>query len=211
MFGSGEKKDPGAPFEKKCGEAGVSPEDNCGDNDLDELLEEEAKESAPADNEELLSELEDAKALAERLDEENRELREAIARARADFFNFRQRVEREQEKLRTVAGESAAAALIPVLDNLDRALSADRSDPVSFFRGVEMVRDQFFSVLEDLGVAVIETVGKPFDPTVHEAVAVEEAAEGIEDGTVTEEIQPGYTIAGKVLSAARVRVARRTA
>ena len=206
-----EKRDPGAPFEKKYGEAGVSAKDHCRDNDQNEPFEEGAKESSRAENEELLSELEAAKALAERLGEENRELGDAVARARADFFNFRQRIEREQEKLRAMAGESAAAALIPVLDNLDRALSANRSDPDSFFRGVEMVRDQFFSVLQDLGVSAIETVGRPFDPTVHEAVTVEETAEGVDDGTVTGEIQSGYTIAGKVLRAARVRVARRTA
>lgn len=100
------------------------------------------------------------------------------------------------------------AALIPVLDNLDRALSSNRNEEDPFYRGVEMVRGQFFSVLESMGVSVIETVGSPFDPAVHEAVATVEAGEDIEDGIVTDEIQAGYKVAGKVIRAARVKVAR---
>jgi molecular chaperone GrpE (heat shock protein) len=182
--------------------------DGGGENGLEAPLEGESRGDGPADNDELLSELGSAKALVERLSEENKALGDAIARARADFFNYRQRVEREQERLRSMAGEDAAAALIPVLDNLDRALSANRADLESYVKGVGMVRDQFFSVLEDLGVSPIETVGKPFDPSVHEAVAVEEAGEGVGDGIITEEVQTGYTISGKVLRAARVKVAR---
>ena len=201
MTRPGGKKPLGSPEYDSRGDGGV-------ENGPEAPLEEESCGEGPADNDELLSELGSAKALVERLSEENKALGDAIARARADFFNYRQRVEREQERLRSMAGEDAAAALIPVLDNLDRALSANRSDLESFVKGVGMVRDQFFSVLEDLGVSAIETVGKSFDPSTHEAVAVEEAGEGVEDGIITEELQTGYTISGKVLRAARVKVAR---
>ena len=161
----------------------------------------EARQEVAPSPEELLAALQNA-------EREKIELTEALARARADFFNYRQRVEREQKRLRSMAGEDAAIALIPVLDNLDRALSGNRSDIESYVKGVGMVRDQFFSVLEDLGVSAIETVGKPFDPSIHEAVAVEEAGEEIGDGIITEEVQRGYTISGKVLRAARVKVAK---
>ena len=201
MTRPGGKKPLGSPEYDSRGDGGV-------ENGPEAPLEEEPRGEGSADNDELLSELGSAKALVERLSEENKALGDAIARARADFFNYRQRVEREQERLRSMAGEDAAAALIPVLDNLDRALSANRSDLESFVKGVGMVRDQFFSVLEDLGVSAIETVGKSFDPSTHEAVAVEEAEEGVEDGIITEELQTGYTISGKVLRAARVKVAR---
>ncbi|MBP7078571.1 MAG: heat shock protein GrpE [Synergistetes bacterium ADurb.Bin155] len=189
-----------------------NPEDGSrgdgGEGGLEATIEKEPHEEGAVDNEGLLSELGSAKALVERLSEENKALGDAIARARADFFNYRQRVEREQKRLRSMAGEDAAIALIPVLDNLDRALSGNRSDIESYVKGVGMVRDQFFSVLEDLGVSAIETVGKPFDPSIHEAVAVEEAGEEIGDGIITEEVQRGYTISGKVLRAARVKVAK---
>lgn len=156
----------------------------------------------------LLDDLKEARDLAQSLKEENETLKDGIARARADFFNFRQRVDRERERqVKTASGE-AAAAMIPVLDNLERALSSPQGDFDSLYKGVAMVRDQFFSVLEMLGVSLIETRGKPFDPEFHEAVAIDEAKDGSEEGIVTEEIQPGYTIAGKVLRAAKVKVAR---
>ncbi|MGB4209322.1 MAG: nucleotide exchange factor GrpE [Thermovirgaceae bacterium] len=194
------KRQQGNPEDAPRGDGGVGG--------LEATLEKESHDEGSSDNEGLLSELGSAKALVERLSEENKALGDAIARARADFFNYRQRVEREQRKLRSMAGEDAAAALIPVLDNLERALSGNRSDVESYVKGVGMVRDQFFSVLEDLGVSAIETVGKPFDPSIHEAVAVEEAGEEVGDGIITEEVQRGYTISGKVLRAARVKVAK---
>lgn len=161
-----------------------------------------------ADMETVLNELISAKEMAEKLSGENKALNEAAARARADFFNFRQRIEREQERSRHLASEGAAATFIPVLDNLDRALSSPQGDFDSLLKGVEMVRGQFFSALQSMGVSLIETTGKPFDPTFHEAVAIDEPDSDEEEGIVTEEIQPGYMIAGKVLRAARVKVAR---
>lgn len=165
-------------------------------------------EELEADMETILNELMSAKEMAERLSGENKALNEAAARARADFFNFRQRIEREQERTRQLASEGAAATFIPVLDNLDRALSSMKGDFDSLLKGVEMVRGQFFSALQSMGVSLIETTGKPFDPTFHEAVAIDEPESDEQEGIVTEEIQPGYMIAGKVLRAARVKVAR---
>ncbi len=160
------------------------------------------------DGEENVDELRASRELAEKLIDENEKLKDAAARTRADFFNFRQRVERDRERLARSASEDAAEALIPVLDNLERALSSPSGDFDSLFKGVEMVRNQFFSVLEALGLSRIETGGQPFDPAFHEAVAIEEIEDESLDGVITEELQPGYTIAGKVLRAARVRVAR---
>ncbi len=155
-----------------------------------------------------VDEIRASRELAERLIEENEKLKDAAARTRADFFNFRQRVERERERLARTASGDAVEAFIPVLDNLERALSSPSGDFDSLFKGVEMVRNQFFSVLEGLGVSKIETEGKPFDPAFHEAVAIEETGDVSLDGVITGELQSGYTISGKLIRAARVRVAR---
>lgn len=195
-------KDTGEDNRNFCVEEEISGTQACGDEGGG------PGEAFEADMEALLNELISAKEMAERLSGENKVLNEAAARARADFFNFRQRVEREQERSRQLASEGAAAAFIPVLDNLDRALSSPQGDFDSLLKGVEMVRDQFFSALENMGVALIETTGRPFDPAFHDAVAIEDLKSGAEEGIVTEEIQPGYMIAGKVLRAARVKVAR---
>lgn len=195
-------KDPGEDVRDLRGNEEMPDAKTCADEGV------EAGEVSEVDPEVLLGELIFVKELAERLEKENRTLQEAAARARADFFNFRQRVEREQERSRQLASESAALLFIPVLDNLDRALSSPQGDFDSFLKGVEMVRVQFFSALQGIGVSLIETTGRPFDPAFHEAVAIDESAEDVEEGAVTEEIQSGYMIAGKILRAARVKVAR---
>jgi len=179
----------------------MAEDETCRDED-------NGMEASEADQELLLKELISAKELVEKLGNENKVLNDAAARARADFFNFRQRMERDQGRSRDLAFESAAAMFIPVLDNLDRALSSPQGDFDSLLKGVEMVRVQFFSALQGMGVSLIETTGRPFDPAFHEAVAIDEPDSDAEEGIVTEEIQPGYMIAGKVLRAAMVKVAR---
>lgn len=195
-------KDQGKDSSGLCAGEEIPETQPCRDEDSGsgEMLE--------ADMETILKDLMSAKDMAEKLGVENKALNEAAARARADFFNFRQRIEREQERSRQLASEGAAAAFIPVMDNLGRALSSPQGDFDSLLKGVEMVRGQFFSALQSMGVSLIETTGKPFDPTFHEAVAIDEPDSDEEEGIVTEEIQPGYMIAGKVLRAARVKVAR---
>ena len=183
------KRQQGNPEDAPRGDGGVGG--------LEATLEKESHDEGSSDNEGLLSELGSAKALVERLSEENKALGDAIARARADFFNYRQRVEREQRKLRSMAGEDAAAALIPVLDNLERALSGNRSDVESYVKGVGMVRDQFFSVLEDLGVSAIETVGSPLTHPSTRPWRWRRPGRG-RDGIITEEVKGGIP-SGKVL------------
>ncbi len=170
------------------------------------------EETPPEKNDEaevLRKEIEETRTLVEKLRSENETLRDTAARAAADFYNFRKRVERESEKTRARIAARTAEMLLPVLDNLDRALDSSDGDGATGLRkGVEMVREQFFGVLRELGVQTIEAEGKPFDPNLHEAVAVEENSEA-PDGTVTEEFQRGFLLGGTVLRASKVKVARR--
>jgi molecular chaperone GrpE len=103
--------------------------------------------------------------------------------------------------------------LLPVLDNLQRALDAERVVEVKeseefrhFLHGVELINRQLGGVLESLGIQVIPTVGERFDPHVHEAVATEETA-AHEPDTVTQEMQRGYRLGDKLLRPAMVKVA----
>lgn len=149
-------------------------------------------------------------ALQKRLDEAERlmaEYRDEAARAKADFYNYRTRVERDRARDRTLAAEQAVDALLPVMDNLERALKAVEDKASPLFKGVEMVQRQFFSTLQGLGLAVIDCDG-PFDPSFHDAVAVVEV-EDDRDGTIVEELHRGYMLGDKVLRAAQVRVGRK--
>jgi molecular chaperone GrpE len=126
-------------------------------------------------------------------------------RLAADFENFRRRRAQETLDMARYAPESAARALLPVLDNLQRAIQhAPEGDPM--VDGVRMVARQFEDALRSVGVEMIEAEGQPFDPAVHEAIGGEESAEVSQD-TVAAVLQPGYRLHDRVLRPALVRVA----
>ncbi|HVF27469.1 MAG TPA: nucleotide exchange factor GrpE [Pyrinomonadaceae bacterium] len=146
--------------------------------------------------------------------EEGHELREAAARRQADFENYRKRVERDRsESYQRTLGE-VVAQLLPVVDNLRRAVvtetsvKADESEEFGrFLQGVELISKQLSGVLETFGVEPVATVGLPFDPHIHEAVAMEQS-DVHEPDTVIEEIVRGYRIGGRLLRPAMVKVAK---
>jgi len=134
------------------------------------------------------------------------ELKEQLLRRRAEFENFRKRVERERQQ----AGEDAVAkvlkALIPVVDNLDRALQVGGSAE-SLREGVELTRREPLAILEAQGVKVDEPLGQPFDPERHQALA-HEPVPGAPEGTVVEVYRKGYSYRDRLLRPALVKVAK---
>jgi len=126
-------------------------------------------------------------------------------RLAADFENFRRRSAQESIDRARYASEAAAVVLLPVLDNLQRAIQhAPEGDPM--VDGVRMVARQFEDALRSVGVSPIEAVGTPFDPSLHEAIGGEDSPD-VEVDTVSAELQPGYRIHDRVLRPALVRVA----
>ncbi|HEX8559383.1 MAG TPA: nucleotide exchange factor GrpE [Pyrinomonadaceae bacterium] len=150
-----------------------------------------------------------------RLSDERQEFNDRLARRQAEFDNFRKRTERERSETYQRALAEVVRRLLPVLDNLQRALDAERVVEIKeseefrhFLQGVELINRQLGGVLEGLGVEVVPTVGELFDPHVHEAVATEESA-AVEPDTVTQEMQRGYRLGDKLLRPAMVKVATR--
>jgi molecular chaperone GrpE len=142
----------------------------------------------------------------ESLRRERDELREQLLRKRAEFENYRKRVERDRQQAWTDATEAIFKGLVPTLDNLDRALeSAAREDPLR--EGVELTRRELLGFLESQGVEVEDPVGRPFDPERHQALSHEPAA-GFADGTVVEVFRKGYSYKGRLLRPALVKVAK---
>jgi len=134
--------------------------------------------------------------------------REQYLLAVADFENFRKRVEREKEDIVCFANENLIHELLPILDNLQRALSMelDQAGVDSILEGVRMVSTQFQLVLGACGLEPVEAVGGPFNPQHHEAVGVLPSAEH-DEGTVISELQKGYKLRGKILRPSMVHVA----
>ncbi len=137
------------------------------------------------------------------------ELEGELAAARADFYNYRQRIAKERQQIRRLVTDDTISSLLPVLDNLDRALTdPEDGSAKDVLVGVGMVRRQFLSTLEELGVRVIPTEGAPFDPALHDAVETVPVEDPEQDGQILEELTRGYRTDERVLRASRVTVGK---
>jgi molecular chaperone GrpE len=156
--------------------------------------------------EETSAEAEETGAAAEDPRQKADEYYAALQRLQAEFDNFRKRTRKEKEDMAKYGAERLIVKLLPVMDNLGRALeaSAQTQDFSSLCQGMEMIYRQLGKVLEDEGLAPIEAVGQPFDPNLHEALLREESAQ--EENTVLAELEKGYFLKGKVIRPSRVKV-----
>ena len=130
---------------------------------------------------------------------------ERLLRLAADFDNFKKRVARERQELVTLANERLVKELLPILDDLERALvAAAEHEEARLEEGVRLVHRELGSLLERNGVKEIDT-GGAFDPNVHEALLVQPSEAG--EGSVIDVVQKGYTLGERVVRPARVVVA----
>ncbi|MGM9552446.1 MAG: nucleotide exchange factor GrpE [Clostridia bacterium] len=131
-------------------------------------------------------------------------LNDKYLRLVAEYDNFRKRTAKEKEAIFPEAKVSVVSAFLPVLDNLERALNNAGDDPI--YEGVKMTLKQFNEVLKNIGVEVIEAVGKQFDPNLHNAVMhIEDEAFG--ENEIVEEFQKGYKIGDRIVRYSMVKVA----
>lgn len=140
--------------------------------------------------------------------EETKENYDKYLRALADLDNYRKRVRKELAESTQLGKEGLLLEILPVLDNLKRALNSDHfSKDDHFHRGVEMIYNQFMGVLVEEGLKEIEVLGKPFDPSLHEAVLTVVSWEH-EPETIVQELEPGYMFGERVIRPAKVKVTK---
>jgi len=132
---------------------------------------------------------------------------ETAQRLQAEFENYRRRVTRDQGDLVARAGKRIVEELLPVLDNLERAIDHTTAggDLEHLLAGVEMVQQQLIGVFEKEGVEIVDPFGQEFDPQIHQAVGQREDAD-VPDNTVVEVFQKGYLLGGRVIRPAMVIV-----
>jgi len=136
-------------------------------------------------------------------------LRDRLLRLAAEFDNYRKRVDRDRREQAEAAQAAALEDLLPIIDDLERALEAPiGSDAEVYRKGVDLIHHQMTELLRRRGVTPIETVGADFDPRVHQAVMHERSA-AHRDGEVMEELRRGYMLGERLLRPAMVKVARR--
>lgn len=199
----------------------TNPSHRESDEEAREAAGEEKGQEASAEGGPHLAELVATRAELKRVDaelkklsDERHDLLDKLRRHFADFENYRKRVERDRAETYNRVVSDVVSQLLPVIDNLRRALDAEKSVETNeseefrhFLHGVELINRQLNGVLENLGVKPVETVGQPFDPHVHEAVATEESEEYDAD-VVSEELVRGYTLGDKLIRPAMVKVAK---
>ncbi|MGB6281923.1 MAG: nucleotide exchange factor GrpE [Syntrophobacteria bacterium] len=183
----------------------ISPElENQAREDEAEIEQEEPFDPETADGDTLLAKYRE-------LEDELSETRERVLRTAADAENFKKRLQREKEEQTRYANESLMRELLPVIDNLERALehSEAGADQGGLLEGLNMTLKGFLDTLTRFGCTPVETAGKPFDPNFHEAVSQEESADH-EPNTVLRELQKGYMLKERLLRPAMVLVSKRT-
>ncbi len=169
------------------------------EKEIEAIAEAEVGEQAAAEIEALKHQLEEAKAqLAESKD--------GWQRSVADFQNYRKRMERDNESLRASMKGDLIKKVLPVLDDLERALQ-NRPTDNGWANGIELVVRKFQNILDSEGIKRIEAKGAAFDPTFHEAISHEPSTE-VASGHVIDVVQTGYMIGERVIRPALVRVAQ---
>jgi len=134
-------------------------------------------------------------------------LQDRLLRTAAEFENYRKRIDRERREQGDAAAASLLTEVLPVVDNLERALQVPASpESASYRAGVELIHRQLLDLLRKRGVTPIEALGADFDPRFHQAVS-QESSSSHRDGEVMEEMQRGYMLGERLLRPAMVKVA----
>lgn len=189
-------------------------------------LEEEVLKAAEAAAEETAAQAENAETVAnaeaaeaaeageeselDQLRHQVEEQQDKYLRLSAEFDNYRKRTMKEKAELIKNGGEKAISAILPILDDLERAMKAgDAHEEVQAMReGIELIYQKFLKILSQQGVQVIETAGQPFDTDFHEAIALVPAPSEDQKGKILDCVQTGYKLNDKVIRHAKVVVAQ---
>ena len=167
-----------------------------------ETTEKMAEEIKPGEDKDMAVALEEAKNKLQ-------ESEDKLLRLAADFDNTRKRLEREREISLKYAEENILKELLPGIDNIERAMDQGRetNSMESLLKGVELTRNGLLATLEKYGVKAIDAIGQPFDPNIHEALAME-ATEEMEPNLVLREFQRGYLYKDRLLRPSKVIVSK---
>jgi molecular chaperone GrpE len=166
------------------------------------------EESVSKENEENNNETEQIEEKKESNNEEVEILNNRLLRLQADFLNYKSRTEKEKLSSYGNAVSDMILDLLPVVDNLERALNTDKSENNTFKEGVQMVYTQLIGILDKKGLKEVESLHKQFDHNVHYGVAFE-ASDEFEDGIILDVLQKGYTVNDKLVRPAMVRICRK--
>lgn len=192
-------------------EACKEKNDDVADSNVEETKEEKVEDTKTEDKKtskfSKKKRIEELEAEVAKLKEEVAASKNAYFKAYADAENLKKRLQNEAANVKKYRIQSFATEVLPVLDNLERALQVKTDDEniKNYVKGFEMIYQQLVHILETEGVKEIEALDKPFDPNYHQAL-MQEAKDGVESGMVIEVLQKGYMLKDRVLRATLVKV-----
>lgn len=172
------------------------PKSNITKKELSEMLENEKKRC-----EELEKKLKEE-------EDKSKGYWDRILRMQADFENYQKNIEKERQSMVKMASEQIIKDLIEDLENFEIALENIKKENGNIYNSLKIIYDHFLKTLEKNGLERIESVGKKFDPYLHEAIMIEETVNN-DDGLVVEEFKKGYKLNGKVIKPSKVKVLKK--
>lgn len=186
----------------------IEEDEMLADNETELNNEEETHVEQPEQDAEQDTELdtEEEKTPLEKAEEENAKLKDQLLRTIAEFDNYKKRTLKEKTELILNGGEKTITAVLPVLDDFERAMADKTEDPQAIKEGMELIFKKFVKTLEGMGVKKIETEDQDFDVDYHEAVAMVPGMGDDKKGKVIDCIQTGYMLNDKVIRHAKVAV-----
>ena len=209
------RKDQAAPEEEQPETEAEAPAEDAADAPLnneaatEETIEDMIEEAAEAGGEAPEAEPEDPAALREALEKAEKQRDEYLAlaqRAQADYQNFKRRNSATRTEAYDDGVRETIAAMLPVIDNLERAIAAAESENGALVSGVQMTLRQMLETLTRMGLEEVPALGEKFDPDIHNAVMRAPEGEG-EPGQVLEVFQKGYRVKGRMIRYAMVKIA----
>lgn len=182
----------------------IEEDEILADNESELNNEEETPVEQPEQDAE--QDTEEEKTPLEKAEEENAKLKDQLLRTIAEFDNYKKRTLKEKAELILNGGEKTITAVLPVLDDFERAMADKTEDPQAIKEGMELIFKKFVKTLEGMGVKKIETEDQDFDVDYHEAVAMVPGMGDDKKGKVIDCIQTGYMLNDKVIRHAKVAV-----
>ncbi len=190
--------------EKKAEASEIEIEDISSEAEPEDLEDQKAEDKGADEGTETSGQAEEAPAEDAKGSEEEEAWSEKYTRLMADFQNFRKRTDKEKADVYSYANEKIMTDLLTVLDNFERALGSECRDD-AYAEGMKMIFKQFTDILTSSGLEEIDAVGQDFDPNFHHAVLTDNNAD-FDSGKVTEVLQKGYKLNGKVIRPSMVKV-----
>lgn len=172
-----------------------------------EETEGDLEENLESKDEENLKENDEENSSSSNLELEIEEYKMSLARLQADFMNYKKRTEKAKQSMIKYGIEVFVCELLPILDNFQRAIEAEKDRDDEFFKGVKMIERQIVELLKKNGVEEIPSLNEEFDPNCHHAI-VQEDVEDVETNIITGILQKGYRLDDKVIRPSMVKVSK---